>query len=228
MDNTKDEISEKAFEPIDSIMQLEADLAAAKVEIAEWRDSFMRKAAELENYRKRMDKEKQELRILSQSTILRDILPIVDGLDRAMKYFGDEEKDTGLAKQYRQGVELLCRQVLDTLALAGVKPIETEGKPFDPYLHEALSREETSEFDEGIVVSEFRRGYMFRDSLLRPSQVIVAVQPKEPRYPHNSPDDQFFESTDYKEGLEDFYFIFLASIINVSLKGITKTKELTN
>ena len=163
---------------VDSPAQLEADLAAAKVDAAEWHDRFMRKAAEFENYRKRMDKEKAELRVLSQSAILRDILPVLDGFDRALKYFGEAEGVAGSVEQYREGVELLCRQMLDTLAQAGLTPIDAEGKPFDPHRHEALSREETSEVAEGIIVYEIRRGYMFKDSLLRPSQVIVAVQPK--------------------------------------------------
>ena len=174
-----DEIMEEAAEAVDSSTRLEADLAAAKAEAADWQDRFMRKAAEFENYRKRMDKEKSEIRISSQSAILRDLLPALDGFDRALKYFSAAEGGSGSAEQYREGVELLCRQVMDTMAQAGVKPIEAEGKVFDPYLHEALSRVETSEAADGIIVNELRRGYMFRDGLLRPSQVVVAAQPKE-------------------------------------------------
>jgi len=177
MNNAMDEILEETTGSVDSFTRLEADLEASKTEAAEWRDRFMRKAAELENYRKRMDKEKAELRIISQSAILRDILPVLDGFDRALKYFGETEAVTGFVEQYREGVELLYRQVCDTLAQAGVAPIEAEGKPFDPHLHEAISRAETSEVAEGIIVDDLRRGYMFKDSLLRPSQVIVAVQP---------------------------------------------------
>ena len=170
VDAAVDEIAE------DQPLSLETELAAAKADAAEWQDRFMRKAAEFENYRKRMDKEKNELRTSSQSAILLDILPVLDGFDRALKYFSEMEYATGSAEQWRQGVELLHRQVLDTLTQAGVTPIETEGKPFDPHLHEALSREETSEVADGIIVNELSRGYMFRNNLLRPSQVIVAVQ----------------------------------------------------
>ena len=177
MNTAADEIMEDAaVEPDDPFMRLEANLAAAKIDATEWRDRFMRKAAEFENYRKRMDKEKNELRVSSQSAILRDILPVLDGFDRALKYFAEAEGAAGSAEQWRQGVELLHRQVIDTLAQAGVAPIDAEGKPFDPHLHEALSREETSEVAEGTIVGELRRGYMFGNNLLRPSQVIVAVQ----------------------------------------------------
>ncbi|MCL2877815.1 MAG: nucleotide exchange factor GrpE [Acidobacteria bacterium] len=177
MNEAMNEILEEAAGSVDLLEQLKADLAAAKETADEWQDRFLRKAAELENYRKRMDKEKTELRISSQSAILRDILPVLDGFDRALKYFSEADVVTGSVEQYREGVELLCRQMFETLERAGLTPIATEGKPFDPHLHEALSRVETLEAADGIIIGELRRGYMFKDSLLRPSQVIVAGQP---------------------------------------------------
>ena len=177
MNNAMDAILEETAGSGDQLKRLETDLEAAKTDAAEWRDRYMRKAAEFENYRKRVEKEKTEIRIMSQSAILRDILPVIDGFDRALKYFDKTDAGAGSVEKYREGVELLCRQMLDTLAQAGVTPIESEGKPFDPHQHEAVSRAETSEVDEGTIVSELRRGYMFKESLLRPSQVIVAVQP---------------------------------------------------
>ena len=178
LDDALNEILVEAAESVDSPSKIDADLAAAKADAAEWQDRFMRKAAEFENYRKRVDREKSELKIMSQSAILQGILPVLDGFDRALKYFSETEGAAGSVEKYREGVELLYRQVTDTLGHAGVAPIEAEGKPFDPHLHEALSSAETSEAAEGTIVNELRRGYMFKDSLLRPSQVIVAVQPK--------------------------------------------------
>jgi molecular chaperone GrpE len=84
----------------------------------------------------------------------------------------------GDLQQYQEGVELLYRQVLDALSRTGATPIKAEGTQFDPHLHEALSREETPDCQEGTVVKELRRGYLFRDKLLRPSQVVVAVYPQ--------------------------------------------------
>ncbi len=81
--------------------------------------------------------------------------------------------------QYQEGVELLYKQMLDTMGRTGVVAMEAEGKPFDPHLHEALSREETIDFEENVIVRELRRGYLFKDKLLRPAQVIVAVHPFE-------------------------------------------------
>jgi molecular chaperone GrpE len=164
--------------PADPTIQLEADVKAAKSESAEWQDRFLRKAAEFENYRKRVDKEKNELRIHSQSSILTEMLPVVDACERALKFFEKGQDSTDALQQYREGVELLYRQVLDSFSRTGAVPIESEGKPFDPHLHEALSREETTEFEEGVVSRELRRGYMFKDKLLRPAQVIVAVSPQ--------------------------------------------------
>ena len=180
MNSAMNEILEEAAGSTDQAAPLEAELAAAKAETDEWRDRFLRKAAEFENYRKRIEKEKSELRISSQSAILQDILPALDGFDRALKYFSETDGVAGSAERYREGIELLCRQVLDALTRTGLTPIVAEGKPFDPHLHEALSRVVTMEAADGIIVSELRRGYMFKDSLLRPSQVIVAVQPGEP------------------------------------------------
>jgi molecular chaperone GrpE len=94
-----------------------------------------------------------------------------------MKSIGDTESPSDGLEQYQEGFELLYRQLLDTLSRAGVVPIEAEGKPFDPHLHEALTREETPEFKEDTVIEELRRGYLFKDRLLRPAQVRVAVRP---------------------------------------------------
>lgn len=166
----------EAVVPSDPEAQLEADLENARKEAAEWQDRFLRKAADLENYRKRMDRERTEARSLAQSTILAEFLPVADACERALKAFASGTGD-GL-DQYREGVELLYRQLLDTLGRAGAVPLEAEGKPFDPHLHEALSRQETAQYPEGTVITELLKGYLFRDKLLRPAQVIVAARPR--------------------------------------------------
>lgn len=158
--------------------QLQADLKAAKNEVAEWQDRFLRKAAEFENYRKRADKEKTDSMMLAKSSVLLEFLPVADACERALKSIGESKAASGNLQQYQQGVELLYKQLLDTFARTGIVPIEAEGTPFDPHLHEALSREETAEFKEDTVIRELRRGYLFKDKLLRPAQVIVAVNPQ--------------------------------------------------
>jgi len=163
--------------PVDPLVQMEADLKAAKAEAAEWQDRFLRKAAEFENYRKRADKEKVDAMHLAKSSILLEFLPIADACERALRSLGAARTAPTELAQYQEGVELLYKQLLDALARAGVDPIKVEGKRFDPHLHEALSREETKDFEEDIVIRELRRGYLFKDKLLRPAQVIVAAHP---------------------------------------------------
>ncbi len=163
--------------PADPAVQLQADLNAAKSEIAEWQDRFLRKAAEFENYRKRVEKEKSDATLSAKSSVLIEFLPVLDACERAQKSFGDARETAPALQQYQEGVQLLYRQLLDTMGRIGVVPMEVVGKQFDPHLHEAVSREESLELEENTVVREFRRGYLFKDKLLRPAQVIVAFHP---------------------------------------------------
>jgi molecular chaperone GrpE len=171
--------STESVVPADPLAQLEAELKVAKTESAEWQDRFLRKAAEFENFRKRSDKEKVDARLHAQSSILAEFLPITDACQRALKIFADNQEAVGTLQQYKEGVELLYRQFMDTLNRIGVVAMQTEGQIFDPHLHEALSRQVTTEFKEGTIVMELRQGYMFKDKLLRPAQVVVAVPPQE-------------------------------------------------
>ena len=170
---------ESVATPADPMAQLQADLKAARDEVAEWQDRFLRKAAEFENYRKRSDKEKADATVLAKSSVLLEFLPVADASERALQSLGETKAAPGNLQQFQQGVELLYKQLLDTLNRLGIKAIEAEGKPFDPHLHEALSREENADIKEDTVVKELRRGYVLRDKLLRPAQVIVAVHPQE-------------------------------------------------
>jgi molecular chaperone GrpE len=172
-----EEAAVESVEPIDPQAQLQADLKAAKDEVAEWQDRFLRKAAEFENYRKRADKEKIDTITTAKSSVLLEFLPVADACERALASMANGSgADSTTLQQFKQGVELLHKQLLDTLGRVGVTAIESEGKLFDPHMHEALSRQETSDVKEDTVVKELRKGYMFKDRLLRPAQVIVAVQ----------------------------------------------------
>jgi molecular chaperone GrpE len=178
VDPEKDETAESITSPMDPTAQLQADLDAAKAEVAEWQDRFLRKAAELENFRKRSDKEKTDSIVLAKSSVLSEFLPIADACERALKMFDEDRSSPGSLEQYQQGVEMLYRQLLEAFNRTGTVAIEAEGKPFDPHLHEAVSREETPDFDEGTVTKELRRGYLLKEKLLRAAQVVVAVRPQ--------------------------------------------------
>jgi len=177
-ENEEKEAVESVAPPLDPQAQLQADLKTARDEVAEWQDRFLRKAAEFENYRKRSEKDRIEAMALAKSTVLIEFLPVADACERALNSLGEAKTGPQNLQQFQQGVELLYKQLLDTLGRVGVTPIEAEGNPFDPHLHEALSREINAEVKENTVVKELRRGYLFKDKLLRPTQVIVAVHPE--------------------------------------------------
>ncbi len=162
----------------EEIARLQAELEAAKAEAERWRDRFLREAAELENYRKRIEKEKKDWSVQAKSAVILELLPVMDACERALSSFdGAEEPQRGL-QQYKRGVELLYKQLSSVLTRLGVVPIQAQGKKFDPNLHEALTRLETLEYEENTVISELTRGYMFQDRLLRPVQVVVAMRPR--------------------------------------------------
>jgi molecular chaperone GrpE len=146
-----------------------ADLEAATKERDDYYDRLLRKTAEFDNYRKRVERERREQVEYAAGDVLADLLPLVDDLERALQ----ADTDTG-TDAYRKGVELVHRQMLDLLRRRGVTPIEAVGHEFDPYLHQAVTHEAVPGHPEGEVVEEFRRGYKLRDRLLRPSMVKVA------------------------------------------------------
>ena len=163
---------------VDPLLQHQAELAAAQVEAEQWRDRFLRKAAEFDNFRKRTDKERTDSVLLAKSSVLAEFLHIMDACERALKSFGEAQSGPEALERFREGVQLLYKQMSDTLSRVGVTPVEVRGEQFDPHLHEALSREETSEYEDNTVIEELRRGYLFKDRLLRPAQVKVSTRPQ--------------------------------------------------
>ncbi len=135
----------------------------------EYYDRLLRKTAEFDNYRKRVERERREQADYAAADVLSDLLPLIDDLERALS------ADTATsADAYRKGVELIHKQMLDLLRRRGVTPIEAVGRQFDPHLHQAVTHETVPGHPEGEVVEEFRRGYKLRDRLLRPAMVKVA------------------------------------------------------
>ena len=132
-------------------------------------DRLLRKTAEFENYRKRVDKERRELSEWAAAGVLTDVLAILDDFERALSADAPPE-----AEPYRAGVELIHRQLGEMLRKRGVTPIETEGADFDPHLHQAVAYEETPGAREGEILGEMRKGYRLGDRLLRPALVRVA------------------------------------------------------
>lgn len=153
------------------------DLAAAyEKAVAEKRDlqeRLLRKQAELENLRKRLQREKEEFLQHATGELIRALLPTLDGFERALQH-----RDPSVPDTYVQGIELIYRQLFDVLARAGLEPVETVGKLFDPHVHQAVETVESPGRRDHEVVEELQRGYKLKHRLLRPAVVKVAVQPK--------------------------------------------------
>ena len=169
------EAAEAAEEPgpEDARERDDEELERLAAEAREMRSLAQRKQAEFENYRRRIERERAETLKYAAADVIKEILPVLDNLDRAMeaaKSAPSEGQD-----QLREGVEIICKQFRDTLNKLGLTEVDAEDVPFDPHVHEAVGREETDEHPEGTVVRVLQKGYLFKDRLLRPSMVSVSL-----------------------------------------------------
>jgi molecular chaperone GrpE len=135
-------------------------------------DRLLRTAADFDNYRKRVERDRRDVADLAVVDAMRDLLPIIDNLERAL-----QAPPTADVDALRKGVELIHKQMLDLLRTRGVKPLETEGSDFDPNLHQAVVHEASEMHREGEVMQELQRGYVLGERLLRPAMVKVAKRP---------------------------------------------------
>jgi len=157
------------------ISELEEALAAKGLEAAGNWDKYLRERADLENYRKRVQKEKEEILKYGNESFILEILPALDNLERAISHADDEAPSAVI-----EGVKLTSSMLLSTLKKFGVTPLETPaGTPFDPAFHQAMGQVESADQEPNTVVSEFQKGYLLNDRLIRPAMVTVAVAPKE-------------------------------------------------
>lgn len=170
MDDQEIESAEPASEAPSEDPPQTLDAAQLKQERDDYYDRLLRKTAEFDNYRKRTDRERQQLAEAAAADLLEELLPLVDDMERALKADPGTEATTAI----RTGVELIHKQLLETLRKRGVKPIESLGADFDPHFHMAVAHEPAEGRREGEVIEEFRRGYMLGDRLLRPAMVKVA------------------------------------------------------
>jgi molecular chaperone GrpE len=153
--------------------ELAALFSKAQAEKQELYDRVLRKQAEVENIRKRLQREKDEFVQHANAELVRSLLPALDGFDRALK-----QRDPNVPQQFYEGMELIYRQLLDALGRAGLTPIETKGATFDPHLHQAVEMVESAEHRDHEIAEELQRGYNMKQRLLRPAIVKVAVAPK--------------------------------------------------
>jgi len=149
---------------------LEGQIDALTRENAELRDRALRAAADLENYRKRSLREKDDFQKFAVEGLLRDLLPVADNVDQAMAHLASSDLPT-----VRTGVEMTYKSFLDALKKKGVTPFDAKGAVFDPNLHEAVQTVPSDDVPAGRVVAEVRRGYLIHDRLLRAAMVVVST-----------------------------------------------------
>ena len=138
--------------------------------IEDLEDRLKRNLAEFDNFRKRTEKEKSAMFDMGARSILEKLLPVIDNFERAFSTVPEDPE----AAQYAKGMEMIYRQLLKNLEDAGATPIDCKGKPFDPNYHNAVMHVEDESLGENVIVEEFQKGYMYKDSVLRYSMVKVA------------------------------------------------------
>ena len=167
----EDESPEEEIIELDPVKILEKDLLDAKNELTEQKDKFVRLQAETDNFRKRLSREKEEFSQYANERLFKELLPIFDNFERAL---GDPSNDI---KSLKEGLEMILKQFSSFLEKERVEPIEAIGEKFDPMIHEVLTSEESSEHEENTIISQFVKGYMINNRVIRPSQVVISKKP---------------------------------------------------
>ena len=162
-------------ETTESKDELIVKLAAFKQETEQEHERLLRLSAEFENYKKRMSRQMDEFRKYANESLLKDLLSVVDNLERAIQTSGDET-DTSLDACVIEGVEMTLNEILKILNKFHVTPIDALGKPFDPAFHEAVMQEESEEHAENTLIRELQKGYLIHGRLLRPAMVVVSKE----------------------------------------------------
>lgn len=153
-----------------SARALEIELKKSQEKVADLTDKYQRLMAEFENARKRTAKEQSRMYDVGAKEVLAKLLPVVDNFERGLDALSDEEKEDAFA----QGIEKIYQQLMAVFEEIGVKAMDAAGKEFDPEYHNAVMHVEDEELGENLVVEEFQKGYMYKDSVLRHSMVKVA------------------------------------------------------
>ena len=151
-------------------------IAALRAEIEEKEQKYVRMAADFDNFRKRTLKDREEAHKYGHQNLVKDLLPSVDNLERAIAHA--EKSEEGDVGGLLEGVELVARELAATLEKHGVTPVDPQGEPFDPALHEAMAQAPDASVPPNTVTEVFQRGYVLRTRLLRPARVVVSKAPE--------------------------------------------------
>jgi molecular chaperone GrpE len=170
--NDQDPGEETAGDPAERPAAAPSEADELRRERDALQDRLLRTAAEFDNYRKRMDRERRDLAEYAAADIVSELLPIIDNFERALQAPSGSDEES-----FRKGIELIHKQMFDLLRKRGVKAIEALGADFDPNVHEAVIHEPSESHREGEVMQQLQRGYRLGDRLLRPAMVKVAKRP---------------------------------------------------
>lgn len=167
-------LTKEMQETIDKLKELDLDtlvelLMTKTLEADSNNDKFLRKTADMENFKKRSEKERVDLLAFANEKLILDILPVLDNMERALTH-ADTETDSAL----KDGVKLVIDQFSSILTKFGLTQVEAKGKPFDPEFHEAVSHVETTDFENDIVTEELQKGYILNNKVIRHTIVVVA------------------------------------------------------
>ena len=184
--NPDEAIVAETEEETDPLQKLRQEIVVAKKEAGKNWDLYLRERADLENARKRHQRDREEAIRFANDRLLREMIPVLDNLERAV---GHAEQGDDDSQGLLEGVNMTINQFRKVLEDFGVKPINALGEDFDPNLHQAMGHVETTDQAPNTVTSEFQKGYLLNDRLLRPSLVMVA------RAPNGATEDQDAEAT---------------------------------
>jgi molecular chaperone GrpE len=171
-DNANVEPSAEAQAVAADTAKADAEMAKLTADLEELRQTLLRRQADFDNYRKRIEKERFEDSKRATARVIEGLIPVIDGFEHALAAHRESEYDN-----YRKGFELIYKQLLDSVTKLGVERIDPVGKSFDPHLHQAVDRADTTDREDGTILHVFQPGYVFHGRVLRPAMVRVAVHP---------------------------------------------------
>jgi len=172
MDDADPEKSAEAQAAAADSAKAEAEMAKLTADLDQLKQTLLRRQADFDNYRKRIEKERFEDSKRATARVIEGLIPVIDGFEHALAAHREAEYEN-----YRKGFELIYKQLLDNLTRLGADRIEPVGKLFDPHLHQAMDRAETKDHPDGTILQVFQPGYVFHGRVLRPAMVRVAVHP---------------------------------------------------
>ena len=158
--------------PAEDAARDDADAKKLASDLDDLRQTLLRRQADFDNYRKRVEKERAEDHKRATARVVEALIPVIDGFEHALAAHKEAEYES-----YRKGFEIIYKQLLDNLGRLGVVRVEPSGQPFDPHLHQAMDRAETTQVADGTILEVFQPGYVFHGRVLRPAMVRVAVHP---------------------------------------------------